>query len=1278
MKASSSVLVIAATAALVITIDNPPAFAQSSPPGKEHAHVPIFFIQNQGQAATPVRFLVETPDLRAGFAPGYVSFLIHNEKIQVSFVGTKTDAQLEAAGPLEGRANFLTGNDPSGWRTGIPTFDRVVYRGLYAGIDLSYAGAGRKIKGEFSVAPGADPHQIRLHYTGAKVSIRSNGSLRVTTNDLQLTEDAPVTYQETEAGRISVDSHFMLLDDSTVGFALGTYDSSRRLNIDPVISYSTYLGGSGLGAVTGVAVDGAGDLYVTGWTESLDFPIAGAAQAVNRGGVDAFVTKLSPNGTTLLYATYIGGTADDRGAAIAVDSFQQAWVTGGTSSSNFPQTLAGHFLGGSRDAFVLKLNAMGNNLAFSTKLGGSDWDAATAIALDLSDTAYVTGDTLSANFPTLSAAQSTIGGKADVFALKVNSQGDIVWSTFVGGSGDEHAGGIAVDKFGNAYITGGTRSANFPLVGAIQSSLSGGQDAFVTKIASSGSQFTYSTYLGGSGGGTSPEQANAIAVDSSGAAYVAGATPSVNFPVTPGALQSLFGGDVDGFLTKLNPAGSALVYSTYLGGASFDWINGVSVDSSNNPYVVGLTSSGNFPVANTLQPFDGLYDAFITKLNATGNSALFSSYYGGTGADGINAIALDANGNIFVGGQTSSFDLPVAGAIQSSNPGASTGWVARLGVTAAPAQVPSTISVSPSSGSGSSVTFTAQYSHPAGATSLVTVSLLINNTASLDFGCYVTYTPSTNLFALFNDIASTGSLPVTPNASGSQQNSQCSLRGQGSFASVSGNTLSLTVSISFLPYHLGNRTVYLAAADSASSTGWVARGTFTSTGLPQPSAVSVSPVSGAGFIQTFNFTFADTLDVSNMTGLLMAFSSSSSTFVNSCAIYYDVAATVVGLLWDNGQNWTTRLLSSSAPLQNSQCTIGAVTVTRSGLSESLSANITFKNSFVGAHNIYMYASDYSFGTSTGWVQKGIYTVTPGGGGPPQPSAVSVSPVSGVGSIQTFNFTFADTLDVSNMTGLVMLFSSSSSTFVNSCSISYDVAATTVGLLWDNAHNSNTRLITSSAPLQNSQCTIGAVTVTRSGLSQSLSANITFNNSFVGAHNIYMYASDYSFGTNTGWVQKGTYTVTQVGGGPPQPSAVSVSPVSGAGSIQTFNFTFADTLDVSNMTGLWMAFSSSSSSFVNSCDVSYDVAATTVGLLWDNAQNSNTRLISSSAPLKNSQCTIGAVTVTRSGLSQNVSVDIIFNFSFLGTHNIYMYASDYAFGTNTGWVQKGTYTVTLTN
>ena len=669
--------------------------------------LPSFFFPNTGQMGPRIRYVLQTPDLRVGFASDCAIFRSHSMQMRLRFTGANPKVVIEGVEPQSARVSFFRGRNAKGWQPGVTTYRRIKYRDLYPGIDLSYAAAGRRIKSEFVVRPGADPAQIRLVYQGAnRISVGAGGDLIVSVRRSELREEAPEIYQDLDRGRVQLNGRYRLLGPRTVGFEIDGYDPFKPLVIDPSVSYSTYLGGSAMSAVTGVAADGSGNLYVAGWTEALDFPIAGAVQASNQGGVDVFVAKVNASGTALVYATYIGGRGEDRATGIAVDSLGQAYVTGSTSSTNFP--LASPIrstLGGGRDAFALKLNSAGNTLLYSTYLGGTNYDVGTAIAVDGSGNAYIAGDTLSANFPVLNAVQAALAGGRDAFITKLTPAGAISLSTYLGGGGDDHAGGIALDANGNVYIAGGTFSTNFPLAGAIQGSNGGSQDVFVTKLNAGGSALVYSTYLGGSGGeaGTPQqgmlEQANAISVDAVGTAYVTGVTNSADFPVTPGALRTSFNGTQDAFAVKIKPAGDALVYGTYIGGTSFNWASGIAAGLGGNAYIAGYTSSSDFPLATPVQPaFAGLYDAFFSEINAAGSSLICSTFYGGAGSDVANAIALGSSGDVFMGGQTNSFDFPLQRPIQSTNLGGGTGWVLRL--TAVCAFVLSSTGSSPSSQAG--------------------------------------------------------------------------------------------------------------------------------------------------------------------------------------------------------------------------------------------------------------------------------------------------------------------------------------------------------------------------------------------------------------------------------------------------------------------------------------------------------------------------------------------------------------------------------------------------
>lgn len=1216
------------------------------------AGLPMLFIPNTGQVDARVRFVGGTPESRTAFLDDGVWIQSGAAHLRMRFVGGQA-AQVVGIVPLEARTNFLVGGRER-WRTDLETFGGIEYRALYPGIDARYLGSGRALKSEFLVAPGADPGLIRMDYgRDASVHLDPDGSLVVEAGGVRFREAAPEIY----SGSREVPGRYILLGDGVVGFEIGNYDAALPLVIDPVITYSTYLGGSGTSAVTAVARDGLGNLYAAGWTESIDFPVSGAMQAVNRGGVDAFIVKLDPTGSSLLYATYIGGSGDDRAAGIAVDGSGFAIVVGATGSSNFPlQAPSRSTMVGGREAFALKLSANGSSLVYSTFLGGSNYDVATAVAIDGAGNAYVAGDTYSADFPVVNAVQSSFGGKVDAFVVKLNSSGGTTFSTFLGGALEEHAGGIAVDGSGNAFLAGGTLSTNFPVAGATQSANAGGQDAFVAKIkTTSATQLVYSTYLGGTGGSAAtPEQANAIAIDTSGNAYVAGVTSSTNFPVTAGALQQNSGGGREAFIAKFNAAGTARLYSTYLGWTGFDWANGIAVDGSGNAYVAGYTSSIGFANIGGVQAgFNGLYDGFISKLTSSGNALSFSTLYGGSGSDQINAIAVDANGNMWIGGQTSSLNLPTLNAIQGTNISGNTGWVARLGLTPPPSQLPSADSVDVVYGQAGAATIAARFSHPAGASSITSAAVLLSRTASVDFACYITYNPATEELTLAGNIAS-GSGTTIPLGSSGAQNTQCQLT--GSSRTTVGNSLTLTLSVILDAGFPGNTTVYLLAADANVNTGWVAK-----VGISQVSADSVSPSAGGGASQVFTFVFSDTKEASNVQAAAMLINSTLSGN-NACWLVFDRARGTISLLYDHANGSNAKPFGSSANVQNSQCALGAPSMTVSGTSTILSIPLAFYGAFTGPKNVYMYAQGPN--GNTGWVQKGTYSVVAGG----VPVAQSVSPPAGSGASQAFSFTISDQGGQSFLWAAAMLFSRSTNFDLNNgCYVVWDRTTSRLALFADTyTSGSSSFTVGSSSSVSNSQCTLygSGSSVSFGTTTITITLNLAFKPAFAGNKNSFLYASEPGY--NSGWVLVGNWTVP---GSPP--ALTSVTPNSGTGLNQTFTLTATTAVSPSDLTSATIRVAPSGGGSAL-CETVYNRTANTIGLYSDGDVLS-TKPIGSSAALQNSQCAIGYSAASFSGNNAVVTVQIVFKSpAFAGAKNVAAAAQN-AWGSS-GFSVMGTWTV----
>ena len=666
--------------------------------------LPLAFEPNEGQARAGVEFLARGSGYGLALTRTGAILALHKPPVtdargtvtrqgraaglRLRFLGANEGVRLAAARPLPGKVNYLLGNDPSKWVTGIHTFGAVRYERLYPGVDARFYGRQGRLEYDLIVAPGADPSRIGLALSGARtLRLDARGNLLVRLPDGTLVQRRAHIYQLIDGRRQPVAGRYVLHGGDRFGFRLGAYDTRRPLVIDPVLAYSTYLGGSNIDNGESIAVDAAGAAYVAGLTSSAAFPTTpGALETSYNGGVDAFVAKLAPSGASLVYATYLGGSRIDAGVGIAVDPTGAAYATGRTFSSDFPTTpgaLETSYNGGV-DAFVAKLSPSGSSLVYSTYLGGSGREDGTGIAVDATGSAYVTGDTASAGFPTTPGALDTsFNGGVDAFATKVAASGaSLAYSTYLGGSDPDSGSGIAIDATGSAYVTGETASADFPTTpGAFDSSFGAPADAFVTKLAANGASRAYSTYLGGG----DLDSGSGIAVDAAESAYVTGVTFSADFPTTAGAFDTSFGGATDGFVTKFAPSGASLAYSAYLGGSDGEGEDGIAVDAAGSAYVTGDTSSADFPTTPGAPDtsYNGRVDAFVTKVAASGASLVYSTYLGGSDPDSGLAIAVDAAGSAYVTGDTSSADFPTTpGAFDTSQSGVFDAFVTKLSAVA--------------------------------------------------------------------------------------------------------------------------------------------------------------------------------------------------------------------------------------------------------------------------------------------------------------------------------------------------------------------------------------------------------------------------------------------------------------------------------------------------------------------------------------------------------------------------------------------------------------------
>jgi len=671
-----------------------------------YGKLPMSFEANRGQSDKRVKFIAR--------GAGYQLFLTPTEAVlslsspspavvRMRLQGSNRRAQLTGLDLQQNKSNYFIGGDPAQWRRDVPNYARVKYTDVYPGIDLFFYGNQRQLEYDFVVGPGVSPDRIEFTFDGVrKLSLDSSGNLVLDTLNGAVVQHAPVIYQDIRGERKTVNGRYRLIAKHRVGFQVEAYDTTEPLRIDPVLAYSSYLGGSSNDIGRAIAVDSAGNAYVTGETLSTNFPGAGAGTQV--GTYDVFVAKLNAAGSALVYSTYVGGSNSDYGYAIAVGADGSAYVTGQTNSLAAPGSTAfptvsaiqGLFHGGG-DTFIFKLNAAGSALVYSTYYGGSGTERGEGIAVDAAGYAYTTGTTSShlspctANcFPVLSAYQpdNAAPGSTDAYVARLNAAGSLVYSTFLGGTGNDYSsdhGGIAINSNGDAYVTG-TAGGIFPGTGTslIQSTYGGGSsDAFVAAFNASGA-LLFATYLGGGDADTGA----GIALDGNSNAYVTGTTRSINFPTVFPPFQAVRGGvqtssAQDAFVSKIDPLGMTLLYSTYLGGDGGDNGHEVAVDASGNAHISGwTTSTTTFPTVDAIQALNGGSggDAFVTKFNSTGGALVYSTFLGAnTGIEHAWSIALDNAGSAYVTGETNSTNFPRVGAVQTTyGGGGSDAFVAKI------------------------------------------------------------------------------------------------------------------------------------------------------------------------------------------------------------------------------------------------------------------------------------------------------------------------------------------------------------------------------------------------------------------------------------------------------------------------------------------------------------------------------------------------------------------------------------------------------------------------
>jgi hypothetical protein len=644
--------------------------------------MPLLFEENRGQTFAEVDYLARGKGYLLLLSSQEVLWLLQSQApgedavastggpvvVRLRWLNGSSDREPRGEQTVPTRTSYFKGTNPSEWIRALSNHRAVRYEEIYPGIDLVFYGKDGRLEYDFLVSPGADPGQIQLSFTGMNaLRLGSNGDLVLETSFGEMRHTIPHIYQEFAGERREVTGRFRLEEDGVVTFEVDSYNPELALTIDPVLVYSTYLGGSESEVPGSVAVDSEGHLYVIGSTGSADFPLHNPFQDEFAGGGatlgDVYVTKIDASGSSILYSTYIGGAGTDVGRGIAVNALGQVVGTGTTFSTDFPST-PGSFQPAcsGQCPFVFQLTADGSQLRYGTFVGRGD---GLAVALDNLGQAVLTGKTSSTNFPVKDAFQMEKSGGFDAFVSKLNGNGsDLIFSTFLGGSDSENLIGkadVATDMTGGIYVTGRTRSDDFPTLNPIQAGFQGGEDAFVSKLDPQGA-LVYSTYLGGSG----DDVGQGICTDQNGSAYVTGNTESLDFP-TVAAFQPDFGGGSpigDAFVAKIAPAGGALAFSTYLGGQAGDTAADIALDSLGQVVVVGNGSS-NFPVHQALRSFDGI-DNYVAKFSADGSEVVYSTPIGGGDAD-ISVATFGTN--VYAAGNIAVANLPILNALQPRSAG---------------------------------------------------------------------------------------------------------------------------------------------------------------------------------------------------------------------------------------------------------------------------------------------------------------------------------------------------------------------------------------------------------------------------------------------------------------------------------------------------------------------------------------------------------------------------------------------------------------------------------
>ena len=1262
--------------------------------GTESVTRPVWFEESSGQASGDVAFIGR------GFGVPLVVF-------KNGALGLGSESGLVRLEPERSSAlATVYGEAPTGAATrsyaprGLSVsrhFSRVRVSSLWPGADLFYRISGGRLELGLDLVAGQTSMLPSLRWRGAKVSLDSQGQVHVSARGLQFALRAPSAFQpDGTAEPHAVDVHYQLGCAGRMRFRVQGADPALPLNIDPVFDFSTYIGGAQADSITAIALGPDGSIYLTG--QSASTKLFGISTGIPAGSGKVLITRLAPGGVGVVYAALIGGSGSDQGMGIAVDASGAAYVTGYSNSSNFPTTSGAFKSPTAQDwnAIAVKLDASGA-LVYSAVLGGSGPDWGSAIAVDNSGHAVITGQTTSTDYPVTSQAyQKLFAGSQDCFVTMLSGDGtSLAFSTFLGGSGLDSCRAIALSPSGTITLAGSTRSSDFPVLGAFQAKSAGFLDGFVAQINNTGSTLLSSSYLGGIG----EDQLSSLALDSSGYVYIAGTTSTqAGFPGTGAGVVTQNGGGRNSFACKIAPSLVSLNWCSIIGGSGDDFANTMTLLPSGKVVVAGQTTSANLPVVNALQSvFQGSSDGWFAVLNSAGSQWETVSYAGGSAINSVNVVAAFQD-RILLAGSTTAQNLPVtSGALQPTAGGDGDGFLQEIAIGNGIVLN----GLYPPSGTGLAHNLSLVVTDPSGGQTIQTVQVNVSNPSSTSNACVVTLTVATNTMSLLNDA---GSAPAGSGTIGSNtplQNSQCSASASASTLSVAGNTVSIHLSLSYKPAFalLGagaTKYVSVSAVDTQGKTLSAPQAaTWTLAVQQPPTIVSLTPASGQGASATFVLAVADPAGANDLASVQFLVGSSTG-LENACAVTYAAQQNQFALSSDSGSSYVGALTPGQAStISNSQCTLSGAgsSVQLSGKNLVITLSLQFNTAFAGlgggaAKTTYALPLTASgLGPVAGMTAVGTWTVPqPAPSGPP--TVGSITPASGQGVAQSFNLAVSDPLGASDLATVLLLFGSSTAPG-NACSVTYTAQKNLFALLNDAGTGyAGTLAPGQVATVANSQCTLSGSgsSVTLSGNTLTMVVSLQFNTSFASLGNSAtknVYADPVNTagqGPAAGYVQVGTWTVPQtIVTGPVVP--VSLAPASGQGMSQAFSLVASDIAGASDLASVHLIVSGPVV-LTNACWITYSAQNQAIGLVND----AGTAYVGYVKPgqamsYSNSQCTLSGTgsSVRLSGTLLTLTASLQFSAAFAkigngSTKTVYAFPVSAGGKSPAGLVPMGTWTI----